>query len=117
MEEDKEKKELEIYQGKNLLREKVLYKSRGIIVTELKDSYLARVHILPEAKNNFKFKTRKNSLEVSISKKAERKEEDDGYLFMERIEGGMSSSIYLDRDINVEKVKSDYRNDIMTITM
>ena len=117
MEEDKDKKEIEIYKGANLLREKIIYKSKGMIVSELKDSYIARIHISPEAKNNIKFKARKNSLEVSISKKAERNGENDGYFFMEIMEGGVSSEVYFGKGVDVDKVKSDYSNNIMTIIM
>ena len=68
MEEDYDKKELEIYKGASLLEGTVICRSSGMIVSELNDSYIARVHILPDIKNNFKFKTRKNSLELSIRK-------------------------------------------------
>lgn len=97
----------------------VKYQSPGMIISEVGGDYIARITVSPELRKNLNFKVRKNSLEFEISKKVERQEEDKsaGSFLYEKAEGEFRTMVGLDKDIDTEKVKSEYKDSILTITM
>lgn len=114
--EEKEKRAIQKYEPEKGV---VKYQSPGMIVTETSSHYTARIKIKPELKNNLKFKVRKNSLEVSLSKKEEKRIEDreKGFFFFGSRQAGLSSEVYLEREVDTSSVKSEYKDSILTITM
>ncbi len=97
----------------------MIHESRGMLVSETDSHYIAKINIKPELKNNLKFKVRKNSLEVSLTKKEEKCIDDKkkGFFFFGSRQAGISEYLYLDKDIDTGNVKSEYKDNVLTITM
>lgn len=94
-----------------------IYRFPGAIVEEMKDSYVARVHLKQEARKDFKYNVGKNSLELKIGKKVEKEEKGKFRYYYERQEREFSSTIRLDRQVDVKNVREEYTGDILTITI
>lgn len=94
-----------------------IYQCPGMIVQETNNQYIAKIKILPEIKKDLKFNVRKNSLEVSLSRKEEQRQEHDDFFFYGTREAAFSSEIYLNKAVDIDKVKSEYKEGVLTITI
>lgn len=94
-----------------------IYKFPGVIVEELRDKYIARIHLKPEAEKDFQYEVGKNSLELKIGRKIEREDKGKFRYRYEMRQGEFSRGIPFSKPIDTSKVKSEYSNNIMTIIL
>ncbi len=78
---------------------------------------IATIELPGFEKSDIKVNITENRLEVSAERKAEKKEEKEGYIYQERYGGRFYRSIPLPCRVDASKTKASYNNGILEVKM
>ena len=86
-------------------------------VTEDKDNYLVEADIPGKTEKDIGVKVEGDIITISSKKTEEKEEKKNGYLIRERQHTGFCRSFTLPDDINREKIKAQFTNGVLKITL
>lgn len=81
------------------------------------DSYLLKMDIPGSEKNEINITTKDGVLTVEAKSKKEESDKSKGFIKHERFEGVYMRSMTLPQDADGDKLESDYKNGVLTITI
>lgn len=82
-----------------------------------KDRYELRVSIPGSDKNSIKITTKDGVLNIEAKTKVKKDEKNSGFIKKEIYEGSFIRSLSLPSDVDVEKMKTEYKNGVLKITL
>jgi HSP20 family protein len=89
----------------------------SVDITENKDSLTLSAEIPGVDKKDVKISLQNNVLTIEGEKKQEKEENSDGQFRSERFYGKFSRTFTLSTDIDAEKIKADFKNGVLTVTL
>lgn len=89
----------------------------SVDITENKDSLTLTAEIPGVDKKDVKISLQNNVLTIEGEKKQEKEENGDGQFRSERFYGKFSRTFTLSTDIDAEKIKADFKNGVLTVTL
>lgn len=88
-----------------------------IDIVENDNGYVVSAELPGVQKNEIDIDIKDNTLTISGEKKFEKKEEKDNYLRVERSYGKFQRSLYLDQNVDREKISAKYKDGILQVTL
>ncbi len=88
-------------------------------ISETEEGYLVEMDVPGIPKDNIKISVKDNQLTITGERKSEKKEEnkDRTYHRIERYYGKFQRTIALPSEIDIEKIKADYKDGVLKITL
>ncbi len=86
-------------------------------VSETKDKLIVKTEIAGVDPKDIDIKISGDVLTIKGEKKEEKEEKDENYHLMERRYGTFSRSIQLPMEVNEKKIKANYKNGVLKITL
>jgi HSP20 family protein len=86
-------------------------------VSETKDKLIVKTEIAGVDPKEIDIKISGDILTIKGEKKEEKQEKDENYHLMERRYGAFSRSIQLPMEVNEKKIKANYKNGVLKITL
>ena len=86
-------------------------------ISENEKSYEISAEIPGVSKDNIKVDLKDNKLTIKGEKKAERKEEKDNYIRVERSYGNFERSFYLNDDVDVTKLNASFKDGVLNVSL
>jgi HSP20 family protein len=86
-------------------------------IVDKKDHYLIKANIPGADDKSIKVTTKDNILKIEANTVKEEKEEKDNYIRQERFVGQFVKILTLPKDANADKLKTSYKNGVLTITI
>ena len=91
--------------------------SPSLNIEENKDSYKITINLPGTDKNSIKIKTSEGRLSIEASTKKMSDKKGTNFLQKEIYEGSFSRSLVLPKDADAEKLSSEYKDGVLTITL
>ncbi len=89
----------------------------AVNIKEEKDKFTLEMAAPGMKKDDFQINLDNYQLTISSEKKEEKKEKDDNYTRREFVYSSFSRSFTLPKSIDIEKIKADYKNGILSIIL
>ncbi len=89
----------------------------AVNIKEEKDKFTLEMAAPGMKKDDFQINLDNYQLTISSEKKEEKKEKDDNYTRREFVYSSFSRSFTLPKSIDIEKIKADYKNGILSILL
>ena len=86
-------------------------------ISENEKSYEISAEIPGVSKDNIKVDLKENKLTIKGEKKAEKKEEKDNYIRVERSYGNFERSFYLNDDVDVTKLNASFKDGVLNVSL
>ncbi len=109
----------EDYFGKTSDRRDESFWYPAMDISETEEGYLVEMDVPGIPKENIKISVKDNQLTITGERKSEKKEEDKDrtYHRIERYYGKFQRTIALPNEIDIEKIKADYKDGVLKITL